>query len=221
MLPADAPSTSDPHALRAAIEQAQHPGGLTALYDAVAGELAYLERGTHARRALVIVSDGIDNASRLTFAETMQRAMASNAVIYAVGLVDPISRSRDPGHLKTLARATGGEAFFPPSNQAVAGTLEAVAQDIRPAYTLGFLPESSPHDGTHHRLTVSVTAPDGRRLQVRTPEAFVVFVLRACWTPAGSVASECGRAYACLRAQASSDDIFTPNSCSSPAMSAS
>ncbi len=170
VLPADAPFTSDPHVLRSAIAQAQRPGGLTALYDAVADGLAYLERGSHARRALIIVSDGVDNASHLTFGEAMRRAMASNSVVYTVGLVDPISRSRDPGHLKQLARATGGDAFFPPNNQAVGGALEAVAQDIRQAYTLGFAPDASAHDGTHHRLKVSVTAPDGRRLQVRTRE---------------------------------------------------
>lgn len=173
VLPADAPFTSDPHTLRAAIARAQHPGGLTALYDAVSDGLAYLERGTHARRVLVVVSDGIDNASRITFDRAMQRAMASNAVIYAVGLVDPISRVRDPGHLKQLARATGGEAFFPPNNQAVVGALETVAQEIRQAYTLGFVPDASPHDGTHHRLKVSVTGPDGRRLQVRTRETYL------------------------------------------------
>lgn len=184
VLPADTPFTSDPHVLRAAIARAQHPGGLTALYDAVTEGLAYLERGTHARRALVIVSDGLDNASRISFDDTMQRAMASNAVIYAVGLVDPMSRSRDPGHLKTLAQATGGEAFFPPSNQAVSGTLEAVAQDIRQAYTLGFVPDTSPHDGTHHRLKVSVTSLDGRRLQVRTRQSYM----------AGNTADLAGRA---------------------------
>jgi len=173
VLPAHAPFTSDPHTLRAAIAQAQRPGGLTALYDAVADGLAYLERGSHTRRALVIVSDGVDNASRSTFDDTLQRAMASSAVVYAVGLVDPTSRLRDPGHLKKLARATGGEAFFPPSNQAVVDTLEAVAQDIRQAYTLGFLPDASPHDGKHHRLRVSVTAPDGRRLQARTRDAYL------------------------------------------------
>ena len=173
VLPPEAPFASDPHTLRTAIARAQHPGGLTALYDAVAEGLAYLERGSHARRALVIVSDGIDNASRISFTETMQRAMASNAVVYAVGLVDPISMSRDPGHLKQLARATGGEAFFPPSNQAAGDALEAVAEDIRQAYTLGFVPGTSPHDGTHHRLKVTVTAPDGRRLQVRTRDAYL------------------------------------------------
>ncbi len=173
VLPADAPFTSDPQTLRAAIARAQHPGGLTALYDAVSDGLAYLERGTHARRVLVVVSDGIDNASRLTFDQTMQRAMASNAVVYAVGLVDPISRVRDPGHLKRLARATGGEAFFPPDNQAVTGALETVAQEIRQAYVLGFVPHASPHDGTHHRLKVSVAAPDGRRLQVRTRQMYL------------------------------------------------
>ncbi len=189
VLPADAPFTSDPHTLRAAIAQSQRPGGLTALYDAVADGLAYLERGSHARRALVIVSDGVDNASRITFDDTMRRAMASNAVVYAVGLVDPISRARDPGHLKALARATGGDAFFPSSNQAVADALEAVARDIRQAYTLGFVPEASPHDGTHHRLKVSVTAPDGRRLQVRTREAYL-----AGGAPAAGQAGRAGRA---------------------------
>lgn len=173
VLPSGSPFTSDPAVLRAAIAQAHRPGGLTALYDAIGYGLEYLERGTHARRALVVISDGIDNASRVGFEETLRRTQASNAAIYALGLVDPISLARDPGHLRRLARATGGEAYFPPTNIAAVDVLGSIAREIRSAYALGFVPSGSLHDGRHHRLEVAVRAPDGRSLKVRAREGYL------------------------------------------------
>ena len=173
VLPPDAPFTSDPHTLRTAIARAQHPGGLTALYDAIAAGLEYLERGSHARRALVVLSDGLDNASGITFEQVMMHTQASNAAVHAVGLVDPISLSRDPGHLRRLARATGGEAHFPTTNAAAIEALEAIGREIRSAYALGFVPTGSTHDGALHRLDVKVQSPGGRRLHVRAREGYL------------------------------------------------
>lgn len=173
VLPPDAPFTADPQVLRTAIADAHRPGGMTALHDAIIYGLDYLSRGTHARRALIVISDGIDNSSRADFDEVLRHTLASNAALYAVGLVDPISLIRDPGHLRKLARATGGEAYFPATNADVGGALDAIARDVHSAYALGFAPTGSPHDGKGHRVSVSVHSPDGRSLKVRARERYI------------------------------------------------
>lgn len=173
VLPEDAPFTSDAHVLRTAIARAHRPGGMTALYRAIADGLDQLARGSHTRRALVVVSDGVDNASRLSFDDTLRRAQASNAAIYAVGLADPASISRDPGHLRKLARATGGEAYFPDDNAAALDSLERMAADIHQSYTLGFVPSATAKDGARSRLDVRVQTADGQRLTVRAREEYV------------------------------------------------
>ncbi|MFN7915313.1 MAG: VWA domain-containing protein [Vicinamibacterales bacterium] len=173
VLPDSVPFTSDPQALRTAIVQAHRPGGMTALYDAVAAGLEHLERGSHARRALVVISDGIDNASHIRFDDALQRALASNAAIYAVGLVDPVALTRDPGHLRRLARATGGDAYFPSTNIAAFSSLRQIADDIHQSYALGFTPAGTTASGARHRLDVSVRTADGGTLKVRAREGYV------------------------------------------------
>ena len=173
VLPEDTPFTGDPHRLRTAIVQAHRPGGMTALYDAVSLGLDHLARGSHARRALVVISDGIDNASRIRFDDALRRSLASNAAIYAVGLVDPIALTRDPGHLRKLARATGGEAYFPATNIAAFTSLKQIADDIHQSYALGFTPMAAPVAGEEHRLEVNVRDADGTKLKVRAREGYV------------------------------------------------
>ena len=146
---------------------------MTALYDAIASGLDHLARGTHARRALVVISDGIDNASRIRFDDALERALASNAAVYAVGLVDPIALTRDPGHLRRLARATGGDAYFPSTNIDAFNSLRQIADDIHQSYALGFTPGVSAAQGARQRLEVSVRTADGRKLKVHAREAYV------------------------------------------------
>ena len=173
VLPPDAPFTSDAHVLRTAIARAHRPGGMTALYSAIAEGLDQLARGSNPRRALVVISDGIDNASQLTFDDTLRRAQTSNAALYAVVLADPAAVSRDPGHLRRLTRASGGEAYFPDDNTAALDSLEHIAADIHQSYTLGFVPSALAKDGGRSRLDVRVQTADGQRLTVRAREEYV------------------------------------------------
>jgi Ca-activated chloride channel homolog len=171
-LPAHAPFTSSPAILQDALARSFRPGGRTALHDAIADGLDYLERGSHARRALVIVSDGIDNASETTFDDVMMRTQASNAAVYAIVLADPVQLRRDPGRLKKLARASGGDAYFPKDHADTYRAMEQVAREIRNAYAVGFVP-AGPHDGRYHRLRVSVAPPDGATLDVRARAGYL------------------------------------------------
>jgi Ca-activated chloride channel family protein len=140
--------------------------------DAVASGLAYGARGTHARKVLVLISDGGDNASATTFDAVVTRAQASNATIYAVVLADPLDPDANPGRMATLARATGGETFRPHTADEISRVLQTVARDIRHTYTLGYTP-SRPPDGTFRRVRVIVSPPDGRRVVVRTREGYL------------------------------------------------
>ena len=89
----------------------------------------------HPRRVLVVVGDGGDNASTTTFEHVLREAQASNAAIYTVGIIDPLEREANPGLLKRLAQATGGEAFFPRHVDDVDDVLQTIADDIRHSYT--------------------------------------------------------------------------------------
>jgi VWFA-related protein len=171
-LPASAPFTGSAETIRRALSGALVPRGRTALYDAVTRGLEYLNRGSHQTKALVIVSDGGDNASTATFAEVLRRTQVSNTVIYAIGFVDPADREANPKRLRQLADASGGEAFFP-RDADVDTVLQRIARDIRSTYTIGYVPTSASAGARVRRLRVAVQASQGR-LRVRTRQGYVL-----------------------------------------------
>jgi VWFA-related protein len=128
------------------------PDGQTALYNALIDGLDHLERATRARRVMVLVSDGGDNASTTTFDEVLARARRSDVTVYTIGLFDEGSRDVNPGVLKRLAEATGGERFLPKSPGYLLQACERIAHEIRTSYTLGYVPTA--RDGAYHRLRV-------------------------------------------------------------------
>lgn len=166
-LSADQPFTSDPTILRNSLGRVP-AYGQTALYDAIARGLEYLSRGHHERKALVIVSDGADNASRATFDEVAARIGESDVVVYAVQLKDRIERNPNAKRLAQLARATGGEAFTPGSIDKVIDVLGRIAVDIRHAYVMAYAPTDHVADGEARSIRVQVRAPGRGRVTVRT-----------------------------------------------------
>ncbi len=150
--------------------------GSTALYDAVIGSLNHLKKGHRDKRVLLLVTDGDDDASRMTFADAIKAAEKSNAAIYAIGVFSQDDRQHDKRMvrhstkvLKELARATGGAAYFPHDLAQVTPICEQVAKEIRSQYTIGYYPSNMARDGSFRMVRVKVIPPRGMgRLDVRT-----------------------------------------------------
>jgi Ca-activated chloride channel family protein len=173
VLPHDRRYTSDPVELRTALTRNFSTYGRTAFHDAVAAALEGLSHGGHERRGLIILSDGGDNASRLSFDEVLQHVQASNVVIYTVALLDPLNRDQNPKALRRLAEATGGLSFEPRRVSAVGSVLGTIAADIRSRYTLAYAPADAKGDGRLRRINVMVQPPTGGKLKVRTRTGYV------------------------------------------------
>jgi VWFA-related protein len=147
-------------------------GGQTALYDAIAKGLDELQAGSRDKKVLIAVSDGGDNVSAHSLAEVMKLAGQSSAVIYTVGIFEEEDPDRNPGVLKHLAQATGGEAFFPGRIGEVLAICERIARDIRHQYTIGYVPINLAHDGAYHAIRVLARA-QGHKLSVRTRTGYM------------------------------------------------
>jgi VWFA-related protein len=147
--------------------------GMTALYDAVLVGLQRIATGKHTRQVLVVISDGSDNASRTTLEHMLDRTQASEAAIFTVMLKDPVSREGNPRLLRRLATESGGEAFEPNRLDDVPETLKHIARDIRSAYTIGFVPETSVGGRQLRTLKVNVRTREGRTLTARTRGGYV------------------------------------------------
>jgi Ca-activated chloride channel homolog len=172
-LPPSALFTNDPATLRHALTVAISAAGRTALYDAISTGLDYVAKGSSQTKVLVVVSDGGDNASTATFEQVLRATQVSNTVIYTVALTDPLERDSNPGLLRQLAEASGGEAFRPRDVAHVEDVLRHIARDIRNTYTIGYVPTSVAPIGRFRRIHVDVAAPGRRALRVRTRAGYV------------------------------------------------
>jgi VWFA-related protein len=172
-LAANRPFTSDARALEATLLSVRAEGR-TALYDAVAEGLQHLQLGRAGKRALIVVSDGGDNASRLKYGDVLALARRSDAVIYAIGLLATSpAEEEDEGLLKRLCKDTGGVAYFPQTVADVATMSALVARDLREQYTLGFTPAQRTDGHVFRRIEVKVSAPGHGRIRVRTRSGYL------------------------------------------------
>jgi len=174
-LPQDAPYARDLATLQNALMRAITARGQTAIYNAVNEGLYDVSRGHFDRQVLVVLSDGGDNASSTTRAQVLARAQASNALIYTVALIDPLDSEADPGFLKELADATGGQAFRPKDIGSVGSVLQKIARDIRNMYTLGYVPAATmaARKEEFRRVIVDAVLPTGQKVKVRTRRAYL------------------------------------------------
>jgi Ca-activated chloride channel homolog len=167
-LPDDVPFTSKSVPLQLAL--AKSPiSGQTALYDAMAASLDQLKRGTRDKKVLIVISDGGDNASKYSnLKQITTLAVESNAVIYTIGLFDETNLDRNPGALKQLAHATGGEFFQPETISEVVPLCAQIARDIRNQYTIAYTPTNAAQDGAFRAIQVRAKSSGRDRLVVRT-----------------------------------------------------
>lgn len=148
--------------------------GRTALYDAVSAGINHLRGAKWQKRALLIVSDGGDNASWYKYSQVLEQARQSQVSIYAVGLVDEFGEEENPKILEELCKATGGIVFFPRSASEIMGATASIARDLREQYMLGFVPEKPAEADSFHKVQVRISAPQFGKLHVRARPGYSV-----------------------------------------------
>ena len=153
--------------------------GRTALNNAVYIALKAFGRpadtqGDIRRQAIVVLSDGDDTASLVSFDDVLAVARRMGVNIYTVGLQSPFAIQQtvsETGHryfgqgdyaLKTLANETGARAFFPGINE-LKGVYASIARELSTQYSIGYVPSNPRLDGRFHRVSVEVvTRPELR-----------------------------------------------------------
>jgi Ca-activated chloride channel homolog len=164
--------TSDITEMKDALERIQTRGS-TALYDAIIGSLDHLKKAHRDKRVLLVITDGVDDASKNTLASTIEEVQHSDAVIYTVGVFGKDDKGRVERTAKKalteLAEATGGLARFPENVEDTEAICTQIAHDIRNQYTLAYYPSNKNQDGTFRTVHVDVVPPHGMsKLTVRT-----------------------------------------------------
>jgi VWFA-related protein len=167
----DADFTDNMHLLEEALERIDARGG-TALYDALDMSLQHMtERSTLDKKVLIAVTDGEDNASRISLEQIVREVEKSNVMIYTVGLLggenDRVMR-RAKRALENISRATGANVYFPKGPNDVLGVATQIANEIRNQYVLAYTPSNLAGDNRFRKVEVKVNAPKRGKLNVRT-----------------------------------------------------
>ena len=143
------------------------PRGRTALLDAIALGLREVKKSTKPRKAVVIVSDGGDNRSRLTEAELRAMARESDALIYAMGIFEgmgtqlSLEELAGPGLLEEITEASGGRLFPVSDVNHLPEIAARIGVELHNNYVLAYSPSGMQHDGRHHRVRVQVLPQSG------------------------------------------------------------
>lgn len=163
--------TGDRGVLREAIRRTT-AGGSTALYNAVYIALKELSKRTPQddpeaprRRAMVVLSDGEDTSSLVSFEEVLDLASRSDTVIYTIGLGNRdavVSQNGRDGKfvLRRLAQQTGGQAFFPLAAKELASVYGDIRRELSGQYSLAYQSGSARTDGQWRQIAVRVNRPD-------------------------------------------------------------
>jgi VWFA-related protein len=151
--------------------------GPTAMYDAVAASADELSKHAQQRKqAILIITDGADNASHLTLQQTIRRVQnLGGPVVYTIGLLYDSDKdeARDARNaLQTLSEETGGVAYFPESIGDVDRIAEEVARDIRNQYSIAYHSTKPSSLGGYRTVHVEARAAHRGKLTVRTRRGY-------------------------------------------------
>jgi VWFA-related protein len=150
------------------------PGGGTALFDAVytacRDKLLDVSRGQEpVRKAIVLLSDGDDNQSRVRPDEAIKECQRAETIIYAISTNWTPSRGKGDKVLQDMAEATGGQVFFPPSVEEMSVSFKQIEEELRSQYALTYTPADFKYDGAFRSIYLYC---NDRRYVVRAKKGY-------------------------------------------------
>jgi Ca-activated chloride channel family protein len=142
--------------------------GRTAMLDAIYLGLGEMKRARSNRKALVVISDGVDNNSRYTEREVERAVKESDTQIYAIGILEPAAFRWLPGEesgpalLSRLANISGGNMFPAGSADELPGIARKISLELRNEYVIAYKPSNLIRDGSWRHINLEVAPPDSR-----------------------------------------------------------
>jgi Ca-activated chloride channel homolog len=164
-----APFVSDIGNLEAQVNASPDAAGGTSLYDAIVTGL-YRFRSIQGRKALVVITDGEDTTSRLSYEDMLTYVRASRVPIYFIGIGLGIGDISGTSKMKALAAETGAVAYFIKDVKQLKETYSLLEKDLRSQYLIAYNTESMKNDQAYRTVEVKVNRPDVR---VRTIRGFI------------------------------------------------
>jgi Ca-activated chloride channel homolog len=146
--------------------------GSTAMWDAIAltANNVLSKVPNVRRRAIILLSDGVDTTSRLLKSDAVNRALAAETVVYAIGIGESryVPEGVNPrAELRDIAERTGGRAFFPDKKFDLNAAFAEIERELRTQYLIAYSPTNKKHDGAYRKISIEITNPDLRKQNLK------------------------------------------------------
>jgi VWFA-related protein len=164
----------------------QRRAGSTAIWDAiwVTTREVLFETSDKTRRAIILLSDGIDTSSRMKVGEAVESALKTDAIIYCIGIGDSFSFDGvDEGSLRKLSENTGGRAFFPRNEDDLRSAFAQIQDELRSQYLVAYSSTNKAKDGSFRKVQIEVANPELARQNLRLTYRQGYFAQRDAATP--------------------------------------
>jgi VWFA-related protein len=119
------------------------------------------------RRAIILLTDGYDSASRVRQRSAIDQAIQIEAVIYAIGIGDKQYEGVNKGALRDIAELTGGRAFFPKKEDDLRAAFAEIEQELRSQYLLAYSSTNKRRDGGFRTTMIEVTNPEFQKQRLK------------------------------------------------------
>jgi len=140
--------------------------GSTAIWDAIWATATDLLSQTpeRTRRAIILLSDGVDTTSRIKKEAAIEAVVGANAVVYSIGIGDA---DFDEGALKKIAQRTGGHAFLPEDEAGLNAAFAQIQQELRTQYLISYSPTNKARDNTFRQIKIDIVNPQMRKQKLK------------------------------------------------------
>lgn len=132
--------------------------GSTAIWDAiwVASDEVLGPAPERTRRAIILLSDGVNTSGKKKLDEAVQAALRSEAIIYSIGIGDNFYSGVDRGSMNKISERTGGRAYFPKDEGELREAFRQIQDEMRSQYLIAYEPTNQVRDGAYRKIEIQL-----------------------------------------------------------------
>ena len=120
------------------------------------------------RRVIVMITDGEDTSSRASLDEAIDYAIKTDTIVFAIGIGDPaVSNGVNKSVLKKLSSETGGQVYFPTTDDDLDTSFKRIETELRSQYVVAYVPQQTKVSGPYRKIRIEITNPDLKRSKLR------------------------------------------------------
>jgi VWFA-related protein len=136
----------------------QAAAGSTAIWDAVwvTSDEILGPAPEKTRRAIILLSDGVNTYGKKKLDDAVQAALKSEAVVYSIGIGDNFYSGVDEAALRKISERTGGRAYFPRDERELREAFQQIQEEMRSQYLLAYEPVNQKRDGSYRKIDIQL-----------------------------------------------------------------